>query len=56
MSERCEVCQGDGWVAEPECCGNPSEHGACCGSPVPIQVLCENCGGTGRLPSPEFEP
>lgn len=47
MKEKCGNCEGAGWVTEAECCGNQSEHGGCCGSPVPAQAQCEACCGTG---------
>jgi len=51
---QCLHCQGQGWIedVEPGCCGRPTEHGDCCGQPIPVQcqIQCEGCLGTGEVP------
>jgi hypothetical protein len=46
----CRTCGGDGWTVEPghalECWGNNCERNGC---PVPVQVQCNPCGGTGEV-------
>lgn len=50
----CGVCAGHGSTIEPEhvpdCRGNCYVHGLC---PVPVQVPCDRCRGTGTVYDPE---
>jgi hypothetical protein len=46
---RCPKCAGDGYLIEPECCGN-TIGGECRGEcAVPSQVVCPACGGSGTI-------
>ena len=43
----CDQCEGYGSIVVPE--HHPSCDGMCKGNcPVPVQVPCDKCGGTGR--------
>lgn len=50
-TEECPECNGEGYTVEAECCRQQSfiEQGNCCGIPVPVQVPCEYCKGTGCI-------
>jgi hypothetical protein len=52
MSERCEKCRGDGWTVESE--HSPKCDGVKCAPdcPIPVQVECPACDGTGRVEVP----
>ena len=46
----CELCNGQGWTCEPECCrkGRYGCGSRGCNGPDPAQVECEPCNGTGK--------
>lgn len=44
--QSCPVCQGDGFIVEPVCCGQDYLSG-CCGDPDAEQSPCGKCGGSG---------
>lgn len=55
---KCDKCGGDGWTVEARCCGVPGigdGFGGCCGAPDLVQVQCETCEGTGRVPEPHHQ-
>ncbi len=51
---KCPACQGDGWTVEmdhdPSCDGNCTTK-----CPIQVQVLCEHCRGTGKIPDINYE-
>lgn len=52
-TQRCGKCGGDGWVVGTESAHDPNCDGSCvnCPVPVPVQIKCERCDGTGREPT-----
>ncbi len=55
MSEtiKCSICKGDGWNQESAHSheyGHHDESGECTGyCPIPIQVQCQSCKGSGYI-------
>ena len=47
MSRLCTACGGDGFTIEPEHDSNCK--GDCLHCPVPVQVWCTRCDGTGEI-------
>jgi DnaJ-class molecular chaperone len=46
----CPTCKGDGFTAEHDLPSRHGEYGECL--TCPIQVQCEDCGGTGTINKP----
>ena len=43
----CTNCSGDGWIIEPA--HHPECDDSCYICPIPIQVICSMCEGTGKV-------
>jgi len=39
---KCPFCKDDGWYLD-------YDHNPDTGEPIPVQVICRNCDGTGRI-------
>lgn len=61
LSERdagteCEDCNGRGWFQTAKCCGK-TKNGECLGECAePMQMQCENCGGSGFVGAGDAAP